>query len=146
MKKLSRGPPFWLKGSPQYIPLTNRYPAGRGPGRVYVWAIPKFSGHGHKNTGLFERRIKLPTLYPVNAIRWIALTLLAESLQSFLDKSGKRKRLPLPDLSRKIEGDSVRKVDSAIRRLNNPQDFFRGSTSTYFRHSQGVSLSVLEVS
>ena len=36
-------------------------------------------------------------------------TLLAESLQSFLDKSGKR-FLPLPDLSRKIEGDSVRRV------------------------------------
>ena len=32
----------------------------------------------------------------------------AESLRSFLDKSGKWKRrfLPVPDLSRKIEGDS----------------------------------------
>ena len=45
-----------------------------------------------------------------NAIHssWIALTPLAESLRSFLDKSGK------PDLSRKIEGDSVRSLDSAI--------------------------------
>ena len=38
-------------------------------------------------------------------------TLLAESLRSFLDKSGKRKRLP--DLSRKIEGHSVRRVEIA---------------------------------
>ena len=52
----------------------------------------------------------------------------------------------LPDLSRKIDGDSVRSLDSAIRRLNNRQDFFRGSTSTHFRHSLAVSLSVLEVS
>ena len=44
------------------------------------------------------------------------LTLLAESLRSFLDKSGKRKRrfLPLPDLSRKIEGDSVRRVYNTV--------------------------------
>ena len=43
-----------------------------------------------------------------------SVTLLAESLWSFLDKSGKRKQrfLPLPDLSRKIEGDSVHRVKS----------------------------------
>ena len=49
-------------------------------------------------------------------------TLLAESLRSFLDKSGKRKRprfLPLPDLSRKIEGDSVRRVDQLVISNNN---------------------------
>ena len=45
-------------------------------------------------------------------------TLLAESFRSFLDKAGKRKRLrflPLPDLSRKIEGDSVRRVAKTLR-------------------------------
>ena len=49
-------------------------------------------------------------------------TLLAESLRSFLDKSGKRKWLrflPLPDLFRKIEGDSVRRVDQLVISNNN---------------------------
>ena len=45
-------------------------------------------------------------------VRLCMITLLVESLRSFLDKSGKRKQrfLPLPDLSRKIEGDSLCRV------------------------------------
>ena len=53
----------------------------------------------------------------------------------------------------KIQGSVVRKANKAIHSLSSesyPLDsaypFFRGSTSTCFRHSLGVSLSVLEVS
>lgn len=45
-------------------------------------------------------------------------TLLAEWPRSFLDRTGKRKQLrrflPLPKLSRKIEGDSVRRVTGTM--------------------------------
>lgn len=45
-------------------------------------------------------------------------TLLAEWPQSFLDRTGKRKQLcrflPLPKSSRKIEGDSVRRVTGTM--------------------------------
>ena len=56
-------------------------------------------------------RLLLVWLSPKNNTtpNYMATTLRAESLSIFLDKSG-RGKFPLPDLSRKIERDSARRV------------------------------------
>ena len=74
----------------------------------YLYKLHSFNTQDHRST---RALLISETVQKMSKITYTA-TLLAESLRSFLDKSGKRKRLclPLPDLSRKIEGDSVRRV------------------------------------
>ena len=96
---------------------------------------PLYNGNGHKSVSLTAKITsrQRPVFWATDEkvtengqdisyrmARWwliaATVTLLAESLRSFLDKSGKRKRfLPLPGLSRKIEGDSVRRVGNRTR-------------------------------